>query len=46
MMGLSGKLWEKRPASVFGVFFSIFVVMALLSTLGERVRLARRASSD
>jgi hypothetical protein len=34
---------------MFGVFFSILVVVALLSILGEivmRVRLTRRASSD
>ena len=47
--GLILKHWENGPASMFGVFFSILVVVALLSICGEiamRVRLTKRASHD
>jgi hypothetical protein len=42
-------LCEKRPTNMFGFFFSILVVVALLRILGEiviRVRLTRRAPRD
>jgi len=47
--GIILKHWENGPASMFGVSFSILILVALLSIFGEivmRVRLTKRASRD